>query len=246
MADNRRNRIVINLDDKAAAKSRMAGGKKRRWPKVLAAIGVICIVIAALAAVGVYFWWQHYQTTPAYSLALLVDAAQQNDTATVNQFLDGQKIVGNLVSQVTGSATGLFGIELDAATRQRAEALVQSVTPAVQASIQQELVKSIIELAQQSERRPFVVLALALPYVVKVTTEGETSRAVFTANGRTVDLLLARNGERWQVVGIKDDGFVKSVVDRLKANFPAVGQPPGTIPPSNAGRSPGSSRKRRR
>ncbi len=248
MEDKRRNRIVINLNDKNAGRSRGPGGQKRRWPKVLATIVIALIVIAGLAAAGIFFWWQHYKTTPAYSLALLVDAAQQNDPATVNQFLDGQKIIGNLVSQVTGGGTGLFGVELDAAMKQRAEALMQSVAPAVQTSIQQQLVEYIIELAQKSERRPFVVVALALPYVVKITTEGETARAAFTLQDRNIDLMLGRNGERWQVVGIKDDGFVKSIADKLTANFPVVGQPPGTLSesPSNAGRSSGRGKRRRR
>ncbi len=248
MDDNRRNRIVINLDDKAAGRSCARVGSKSRWPKVLATLALICVFIAGLAAVGVYFWWQYYKTTPAYSLALLVDAAQRSDTATVNQFLDGQKIVGNLVTQVTSSATGFLGIELDQAAKQRAQTLAQNLTPDVQASIQEELVKSLIEVAQKSERRPFVVTAIALPYVMKITNESEGARAVLTTQDRTIDLMLAPNGERWQVVGIKDDGFLKSVAGRLTANIPLVGQPPGTQPggSSNPGRSPGSSRRRRR
>lgn len=248
MEDNRRNRIVINLDDKAAGRSRVSGGKKRRWPKVLATLLIVFVVIAGLAGAGIYFWWQHYKTTPAYSLALLVDAAQQNDTATVNQFLDGQKIVGNLASQVTGNATGLLGIELAPATEQRAQALVQSLGPGVQASIQQEVVKNIVELAQKSERRPFLVMALALPYAMNITNDGGGARAVFTTQGRNIDLMLARKGERWQVIGIKDDGFLKSIAGKLTANVPVVGQPLGTQPgrPTNPGRSPGSPTRRRR
>ena len=44
---------------------------------------------------GAFLWWQHYQTTPAYSLAVLVDAAQRNDMTGVDKIVDTDKIVDN-------------------------------------------------------------------------------------------------------------------------------------------------------
>ena len=46
----------------------------------------------ALAA-GAFLSWHHYQTTPTYSLALLVDAAQRNDMPDVDKVMDTDKIV---------------------------------------------------------------------------------------------------------------------------------------------------------
>ena len=49
-----------------------------------------CLVVA----LGVAFLsWRHYQTTPTYSLALLVDAAQRNDMPDVDKIVDTDKIV---------------------------------------------------------------------------------------------------------------------------------------------------------
>lgn len=246
MEDNRRNRIVINLDDRAQAKTRATVGQQRRWPRVLAILGITALLLAVIAAAGIFFWWQHYQTKPAYSLALLIDAAQRNDTATVNQFLDTQKIVTSLTSQVTDSAAGRYGVELDPAARGRVAAFLTNPGPSVQQTIQEEMAKRMAELAQQSEGKPVWVVALTLPYVMKITTEGDVAQVVVTAPGRTAELTMARSGERWQVTSVKDDAVVKQIIDKVMANLPPVSPPPGIPPGRNPGRSPGSATRRRR
>src|SRR5690348_17246673 len=114
----KRNRIVINLDQnqpRAFRGNRSRGG----FGRVLMFIAIILLLVLGGVAAGGYFWWRHYQGGPAYSLALLADAAQRNDSATVDGILDTDKITADFVSQVrqrlpaSSSATSLLPSQLD-------------------------------------------------------------------------------------------------------------------------------------
>src|SRR5215510_7291995 len=95
----KRNRIVIDLD-KARAEGRVRTRGSSCVGRVLLFIAIVLVVVILGAAVGGYFWWRHYQTQPAYSIALLVDASQRNDAAEMDRLLDLDKITADFVAQV--------------------------------------------------------------------------------------------------------------------------------------------------
>jgi hypothetical protein len=217
-----RKRLVISFEQPQDEKgpSRRRG---RRWPKVVAALGVIIVLVGVLAAAGGFLWWRHYRTTPAYSLALLVDAAQRNDVTVVNEIVDIDKIVDSLAAEVTAKSVARYGGTLGLQQRRRVEALVPGLLPGVKQSVRDSLVKRLREISKESEPKPFIVLALGLPYVVKITTDGDTARAVAPVQDREIELTLQRNGERWKVEAVKDDTVVPRIVDDIMRGFPAIG-----------------------
>jgi uncharacterized membrane protein len=99
----RRNRIVINIDS-ASGGVRRGGRKRGRWSRIFGVAEIIIVGFLIIAAAGAFFWWRHYKTTPAYSLALLVDAVERNDTAFADQLIETDKVLANLASQVTEKA----------------------------------------------------------------------------------------------------------------------------------------------
>ena len=84
----RRNRIIINFDNRMPGGGRSSRRRGRGLAAVLLGIAFILVLIAAGIAGGGYLWWRHYQSSPAYSLALLVDAIQRDDQQTIDQLLD--------------------------------------------------------------------------------------------------------------------------------------------------------------
>src|SRR5215213_10196109 len=82
-----RKRIVIDFDAPPDGAATVPGrtltrtGKKRRWPKVLGILVTLFLVAVVGLAVGGFFLWRHYQATPSYALALMIDAAQRGDNA---------------------------------------------------------------------------------------------------------------------------------------------------------------------
>ena len=218
----RRQRLVINFDQQDTARN-VQGRRQRRWPKVLAGLVFIAGALVVLAAAGLFFWWRHYQTTPAYSLALLVDAAQRNDMASIDQVVDTDMIVADLADRQLKSG-GRYGPTLSPTMRLRVSALVTVLLPRLKESIRAELTKRVQEIAQQSEPKPFIVVALGLPYLVNIATEGDNAKVTATVKDRPVELTMQRNDRRWKVSGIKDDRLVQRIVDELIKDLPAISQ----------------------
>jgi len=227
---SRRRRLVIDFNQ---AGGTTTGGtttrprslpRSRRWPKVLLILGMLVVLIAALAAGGVYFWWQSYKTTPAYSLALLLDAAQHHDTPVVEQIIDTNQIVDNLAPRISQKAVARYGATLNSAKRKRVEAMVPALLPKVKEGAGGVLATWVDELFDKSEAKPFVVLALGLPYLVNITPDGDTAKVTAPVKDRQVEFVMRRSGERWKIVGINDDAVVDRIVDNIISQFPAIGQ----------------------
>jgi Protein of unknown function (DUF2939) len=232
-----RRRIVIPLNQEPAgtrpkrAASVTTGGsaasgtpRKSRVGKVLAVLGITFVIIVLLAVGGVFLWWRHYQTTPTYALAVLVDAAQRNDMATVDTIVDMDKIVNNLTAQVTEKAAGRYGGALSGEIRKVIEARLPALLPAIKGEVRNAVTDRVRKISAQADKKPFFVVAVALPFVVKVTTTGdEIADAAITIQDRQINLGLARNGDAWKLVSVKDDALVQQMVDNLIKELPAIG-----------------------
>ena len=229
-----RKRIVINLDQPAGgapggyspipgARAYQSAPKKRRWPKVLAVFLILIFVGVVAAAVGGYFYWRHYQTTPAYSLALIIDAAQRNDMDSFQKRIDDDAIAKNLIADVTKKAQDRYGIALSPALQKQVETAVPTLLPRVKGTIHDEVAKEIKEFAAKSEPKPFIVIAFAVPTLMTIKTEGDKSRATAALPNRTIELGLQRDGDLWKVTELKDDVLLQRIVDSVMKDLPAIG-----------------------
>lgn len=218
----KRRRLVIDLSQSKDADAR-SGKTGRRWSRLLVVLGVGLFAMAVLAAGGAYFWWQYYKTTPTYSLALLIDAAQQNDLTAVEQLIDTDRIVDSLAPQIAEKTVARYGATLNPAMRKRVEALVPALLPKVKEGVRAVLAQRVQEISELSEPKPFIVLAIGLPYFVDISTEGEETRVQAPIKDREIELVLQPAGERWKIVRVKDDVVLERVVDNIISEFPAIG-----------------------
>lgn len=241
-----RKRIVINLDQRGQAGSGSAYNSKRRrrrWPKVLATLMVLIVLGIAGLAVGGYFWWRNFQTSPEYSLALLVDAAQKNDMVAVQKQIDDEAIAKNLITEVSQKASSRYGLAMNAGLQQQIDTMVPTLLPRLKDTIQAEVAKEIKEFASKSEPKPFILVALAIPRLVTITREGDNAKVTAPLPDRTVELGMTRSGDSWKVTGFKDDQLTQRVVDSVMQDLPAIGKVDlSNIPLLKSGRKP----KRRR
>ena len=191
--------------------------------RILAVIGILFVVIIVGAVLGAFLWWQHYKTTPAYSIALLVDAAQRNDTVAVEKIVDTDKIVDNFSTQVTEKAAGRYGAALSNSVRKQIEALVPSLLPALKQQVRDGVAARVKEISQNADKKPFIVVALAVPYVVNITTEGDKAKASAVIREQQVELELQRDGDAWKVVAVHDDALLQRIVDEVIKGLPAIG-----------------------
>ncbi len=229
----KRSRIVVNLDRGNAGMpppqpqgqqpfqgQQPYGGnvkKKRKWPFVVGGILLLLVV-------GGFIFWQYYKTKPAYSLALLVDAAQRNDAAAFDQVVDTNNVIQSFAPQVIDEATGRLGTALTPAMRQRIETLVPTLIPNVTENLRTEVMKQVREKTTRAEGKPFFLIALFMPYIVDIKQEGDTAIVTDKAGERRLELTMQRTPEkRWKVVGVKDDALAKRIVDDIAKFLPAIG-----------------------
>ena len=231
MEDNEpiRKRIVINLDSPQAQNARpgfpqrASAGRPKRWPKVLAFIAAFLAVIVLLAAVGAFFGWRYYQTTPAYSVALMIDAAQNNQMAEFDKRINDDEIAKRMVANVSQKVTARYGVAINASIQKQIDNLVPQLMPKVKQTIHEEVAKEIREFATKSQAKPFIIVALAVPSFVTITTQGDTAKASAKLNDRNIELGMQRDSDRWKVVEVNDDVLVQRIVDNLMKELPTIG-----------------------
>jgi len=221
-----RQRIVINLDGpqgEAAQRGRKGGGKRRRWVRVLGILATLVVVVVVIAAVGGFLWWRHYQSTPAYTLTLLVDAAQRQDQAEFQKRINDDEIAKNMVASVSQKAATRYGLAMNSTVQEQIDKQIPAVLPRLKQTIHDEVVKEIKQFASKSEPRPFVYLLVAVPSLVTITTEGDTAQVKAPLSDRTIEFTMQRDAELWKITDFKNDTLVQRVVDSVMKELPAIG-----------------------
>ena len=220
-----RQRIVINVDGppSEATKRVRTPRKGRRGVRVLAILGVFVLVVIVVGVVGGFLWWRHYQSTPAYTLTLLIDAAQRNDPAEFQKRINDDEIAKNMVASVSQKAAARYGLAFNSSVQQRIDTMVPSLLPRLKQTIHDEVVKTIKAFASKSEPKPFILLVVAVPRLITVTTEGNTARVKAPLDDRTIELTMQRDADLWKVTEFKDDVLVQRVVDNVMRELPAIG-----------------------
>jgi len=219
-----RKRIVIDLDaPQGGPAARARVGTRGRWRRILALfMGVVLVVILA-AIVGGFFGWRYYQSTPAYTLTLMIDAAQRNDLAEFQKRIDDDEIAKNMLASVSQKAAGRYGFALTSSIQQRIDTVMPNLLPGLKQTIHDEVVKEIKEFASKSEPRPFIFLVVTVPSLMKVTKDGDTAKATAALKDRTIELTMRRDADRWKVIDFKDDVVVQRVVDSVMKDLPPIG-----------------------
>lgn len=222
-----RQRIVINVDgppsQTTVKRPRTSGGKPRRWLRVLGILFGLIVVVVVVAGVGGFLYWRHYQTTPAYTVALLIDAAQRNDAAEFEKRINDDEIAKNMVATVSQKAAGRYGLAINSSVQSQIDKVMPSLLPRLKQTIHDEVVKQIKEFAAKSEPQPFILLVVGVPRLVTVTTEGDTAKVKAPLSDRTIELTMQRDADRWKVIEFKDDVVVQRVVDNVMKELPAIG-----------------------
>ena len=208
----RRNRIVIDLAQaRADEQGRVRARRSGRAGRVLGFIAIVLVVVIIGAAAGGYFWWRHYQSQPAYSLALLVDAAQTNDGAEIDRLLDMDKITNDFVTQVKARVPGssLLPAQVE-----------QSLTPKLKPTVRDELIKEVQRLTERAKGKPFPLVALAVPYFVNIKQDGNAAIAEMKFQDEQIKLTMQAAGDGWQIVAMQDDKLAEMIADSVRKALP--------------------------
>src|SRR5215203_1886662 len=216
-----RNRIVINVDTPGG--SAAAGKtKSRRWAKISAIVAGVVLVVLVVAVVGGLFALWRYQSSPTYTLALILDAAQHSDVAEFQKRFDDEEIAKNMAATVSQKAAGRYGLSLNTSVQQRVDAAMPALLPRVKQAINEEVFTAMKQFAAAPEEQSFLMLIAVVQKLMTVTTEGDTAKATGSMAGHNLALTMRRDGNGWKVIDVKDDIIVQRVVDAVVKELPPV------------------------
>ena len=192
--------------------------RRSRW-RLLFLVPIFLLVICTFAA---FIWWQYHKTTPAYSLALLVVAAERNDTAAFDQVFDIDQVVERFASEVAQKKGVDLPDWLSNGLRSVSPPLIERIKPIVREGVR----RRIHELGAQSEGKPFVLTALGVLMRTNVFKDGDKASATITDRAQAMELNLVRTSGQWKVVSVKDDALAGLIMAEIANELP------GKLPPS--------------
>jgi len=192
--------------------------------KVLKIFGIALILFLIVGGVGSYFYWQNLKKTPQYSLALLVDAARRDDQKAVDELVDTDAIVDDFMPQITDKAVELYGRGVAPATIQKMAQIATPLMPAIKQRARAEVPDLIREKTSKFEKIPIWAIAVGSRNYLDVINEGEKAFVRSKLEDRPFEVTLKRNGERWQVVAIKDEVLARRVAEKIGQDLISIAQ----------------------
>jgi hypothetical protein len=219
--------FIVNLNEpvKEAARenesaptilaTQIAPKKPSVFWKVLKIFGVLLILFLIAGAAGGYFYWRNLKTKPQYSLALLVDAARRDDQKAIEELVDTDAVVDDFMPQITDKAIELYGRGLAPSTIQKVAQVAAPFLPAVKQRARAEVPNLVREKTRQFENYPFWTIAVGAGRFLEIINEGDKAFVRSKIQERPLEIVLKRNGERWQVVAIKDEVLARRVAERI-------------------------------
>lgn len=221
----RRSRIVIDVARVEAEARERKQRRFGRFGRLMSVTGLAVAGLVLLLLVGGYAWWRGYERSPAYSLALLADAAQRGDTVAVESLVNADEIAKGFIPQVINKLTAA-----DSPVPPQARGQLTSVIPQLLShmgeGVRDEIAQEMKALSKG--HTSFFLTALAVKSAADVKEQGDKAVVTTRVGERTVELTMARDEERWKVVTVKDDRLAGDIAARLASNIPASPQPAQT------------------
>ena len=210
---------MIDLPKAAAFAARTRRGTAAL--RILLVIAVVLILIIGGVLTGGYFWWRSYQRSPAYSLALLVDAAQRNDAPTIDTILDNDKVTEDFVSQVRQKTAGSYSAAINSLFSNQADSIAAKLSPKLKETVHEQIILEVQRITAPAAGKPFCLVALFIPRFVDIKQENDY--AVVNVKAEQIQLTMNAAEARWRVVAIRDDKLSQLVADGIKKNLSTSG-----------------------
>lgn len=183
-------------------------------------ISVIALLVMSCSA-G-FFYWRSLESTPQYSLALLIDAARRNDDAKVNDLVDIDSVVNNFVPQIISSAVDMYGRGLPKETLVNLAVVAQPIMPALKDKAKTELPHVIRDRTEKFDRIPFAAIVVGADRYLDITVKGDTATVKSKIEDKPLELTMKHIGDHWQVVGVQDQDLSDKIARTVGQQIIAI------------------------
>ncbi|MGI8813218.1 MAG: hypothetical protein ACR2IH_11935 [Pyrinomonadaceae bacterium] len=195
---------------------------RRSAGRALAVVFASLAVIASIAAAAFYFYWQNLKKTPAYSVALVVDAARRDDQGAVDQLIDTSAVVDSFMPQITAKAVDLYGRGLPPQTIARVSQVAEPVMLALKDRARTEIPPLIRRKTERFGRLPFVGMVIGADQYIDVTYKGDIALVKSKLPGHAFEVTMRRSGDRWTIVAVHDDDLAERIAKAVGQEFIAA------------------------
>jgi hypothetical protein len=182
----------------------------------------VVAAIAVLGGTGCYLYWRSFRSTPQYSLALLIEAARQDDRKAVGELVDIDRVVDDFVPQITGSAADMYGRGLPPQTVQNLSKVATPILPAVKDRARTELPRVIRERTSKFDFVPFPAIVMGAEKYLNIKVSGDTAEVTSKIPERPLEFRMKREGERWRIVGVRDDELARNIARTVGQQIIAI------------------------
>lgn len=211
---SKRNRIVIDLNQPPPPGWRPRGKRSGRAGRILAILGLVLGVLIIGLLVGGFLWWQNLKSQPAYTLALMVDAAQRDDRPELDRLLDYDKVSEAFVSDVRARVTGTS--ILNSLAPAQIDQIIANITPKLKETLREALPPEIRRVTEPAKGKPVFLIALGVPYFAKVNQNGANASIDMKFNDEQIQITMQQANGSWRVVAIRDDRLTTIIADAAK------------------------------
>jgi len=193
-----------------------------RSRKIVMTIFGIFSTLLIVGAVGGYLYWQSFKTTPQYSLAMLVDAAQRNDEAEMERYIAIDSVVDEFVPQITDKAIEIYGRGLPPQTIARVARVANPVMPALKERARAQLPNVIRKKAARFGSVPFAAMVLGADRYLDIRLSGDIATVTSKLPEHSFEVRMQRNGSTWKIVGLHDEGLATDIAQKVGQEIIAI------------------------
>ena len=214
---------------------------RRARKAALYVAGTLAVLILA-AIVGGYIYWRSLESTPKYSIALLVDAARNNDQRTIDELVDTGAVVDAFMPQITSKAVELYGRGLPPETLARVQRVAAPLMPAVKDRARAELPKMIRRKTESLENIPFGAMVIGADRYLHISSQDDRTALVTSRSSEhSFEVEMRREGDVWKIVSVRDDQLATNIARAVgqeivaAANSGGLKSPGGNLGVKNLG-----------
>ena len=183
--------------------------------RIFVYFGAILLILVVIGSAAGYFYWRSLLKTPQYSIALIVDAARNNDEKAANELIDIDSVVEDFLPQIVAKAVELYGRGLPPQMLAKAELAAAPLMPAVKERARSEIPNVIRSKTKQLENVPFAALVFGADRYLNIEINGEIATVKSVRPQDSFVLKMRRNGDKWVIVGLSDEQLADKIARRI-------------------------------
>ena len=96
------------------------------------------------------------------------------------------------------------------------------ILPAVKDRARAELPRVVRDRTEKFGNVPFFAMVIGAGYYLDIKVDGDTAVVTSKIENRPFDVKMKKNGDRWQIVGLKDDKLATEIAKKVGQEMIAV------------------------